>query len=164
MQLLRQLHPPTKGSEWARVQGARSAAPCALPVWGDETRDPRQGHYRHCHGRLRYETPGMAGASWHAIVVHTHASSPAELAALQYKCVLLAGLGERRRVPDRLTSTTFSALPISRGRIAGRSVLYAYPAISRPPYWHRNAMLKRVLELYRYWLTALCHSRGCCNT
>ena len=75
MQLLRQLHPPTKGSEWARVQGARSAAPCALPVWGDETRDPRQGHYRHCHGRLRYETPGMAGASWHdaVVVVRTQA-------------------------------------------------------------------------------------------
>ena len=66
--------------------------------------------------------------------------------------ILRAGLGECKGVPDRLTSATFSALPISRGRIAGRSVLYAYPAISRPPYWHRNAMLKRVLELYRYWL------------
>ena len=46
MQSLRQLHPPTKGRSWASVQGARSAAPCALPVWGVEIRDPRQGSLR----------------------------------------------------------------------------------------------------------------------
>ena len=80
-----------------------------------------KGRYGRCHGRLRYGTPGMAGASWHgAIVVRTQASSPAELAALQYNCVLLTGLGECKRVPVRLTSTTFSALPISRVRTARR--------------------------------------------
>ena len=76
----------------------------------------------------------MAGASWHgATVVRTNASSPAEPSVVQYNCVMLAGLGECKRVRDRLTSTTFSVLPISRGRIAGRGVLYPYPAIPRPP-------------------------------